>query len=87
MPRKSLPRLVAVSLGERPFTLHLRWNNGDEGLVDVSGLIEIFRSEAGEHGDAGEPPISPQRPAPAGALARPPDNRQVMLNNLIHQKF
>jgi len=43
MPRKSLPRLVAVSPGERPFTLCLRWNNGAEGVVDVSGLIETFR--------------------------------------------
>ena len=43
MPRKNLPRLVAVSPGERPFTLYLRWNNGDEGVVDVSGLIETFR--------------------------------------------
>jgi DNA-binding XRE family transcriptional regulator len=43
MPRKILPRIVAASAGRKPFTLHIRWDNGDENQVDVSGLIETFR--------------------------------------------
>ncbi len=43
MPKKALPRIIAVSAGEHPNTLHIRWVSGDESLVDVSGLIETFR--------------------------------------------
>ncbi len=43
MPRKILPRIVAVSPGERPMTLRVRWDNGEESLVDVSGMIQSFR--------------------------------------------
>jgi DNA-binding transcriptional regulator YiaG len=43
MPRKILPRIAAVSAGEKPMTLRIRWDKGDESLVDVSGLIETFR--------------------------------------------
>ena len=43
MPRKSLPRIVAVSAGEKPFTLQIVWDEGDESVVDVSGLMETFR--------------------------------------------
>ena len=43
MPRKSLPRLAAVSFGEQPLTLRLRWESGNESLVDVSGMVERFR--------------------------------------------
>src|SRR5271169_6589472 len=43
MPRKSLPRLAAVSVGEPPMTLRLRWQSGDESLVDVSGIVGRFR--------------------------------------------
>ena len=43
MPRKILPRIVAASAARKPFTLRLRWDNGDEAHVDVSGLIETFR--------------------------------------------
>ena len=44
MPRKTLPRLVAVTTGNKPMTLRIRWDKGDESLVDVSGLIETFRA-------------------------------------------
>jgi len=43
MPKRTLPRIIAVSAGERPNTLHIRWVSGDESLVDVSGLVETFR--------------------------------------------
>ncbi len=43
MPRKILPRLVAVAPGERPMTLRVRWDNGAESLVDASGMIRSFR--------------------------------------------
>ena len=43
MPRKVLPRIITVSTGEKPFLLSIRWNTGDESLVDVSGLVEGYR--------------------------------------------
>ena len=43
MPKKILPRIVAVTTGEKPLTLRSRWDKGDESQVDVSGLIETFR--------------------------------------------
>jgi DNA-binding transcriptional regulator YiaG len=43
MPRKILPRIAAVEAGEKPMSLRIRWDRGDESLVDVSGLIETFR--------------------------------------------
>jgi DNA-binding transcriptional regulator YiaG len=43
MPKKTLPRIVAVAAGDKPKTLRIRWDKGDESLVDVSGLIETFR--------------------------------------------
>jgi DNA-binding transcriptional regulator YiaG len=43
MPKKSLPRIVAVAAGKKPLTLSIRWDNGEENLVDVSGLIGTFR--------------------------------------------
>jgi DNA-binding transcriptional regulator YiaG len=43
MPRKILPRIVAVTADKKPLTLRIRWNKGDESRVDVSGLIETFR--------------------------------------------
>jgi hypothetical protein len=43
MPRKTLPRIVAVTPDEKPLTLHIRWDKGDESRVDVSGPIETFR--------------------------------------------
>ncbi len=46
MPKKTLPRIIAVSAGERPNTLHIRWDGGGESLVDASGLIKTFRAYA-----------------------------------------
>jgi DNA-binding transcriptional regulator YiaG len=43
MPKKTLPRIVAVTADKKPLTLRIRWDKGDESLVDVSGLIETFR--------------------------------------------
>ncbi len=43
MPRKSLPRIVAVTPGERPMTLSVRWDKGEASLIDVSGMIQSFR--------------------------------------------
>jgi hypothetical protein len=43
MPKKSLPRIAAVAVTERPYTLRITWDKGDEALVDVSGLIGQFR--------------------------------------------
>jgi hypothetical protein len=43
MPRKVLPRIVAVAPGEQPMILHVRWDKGDESLIDVSGVIQSFR--------------------------------------------
>jgi DNA-binding XRE family transcriptional regulator len=44
MPRKILPRIIAVTPDEQPFTLRIRWDRGGESLVDVSGMIETFRA-------------------------------------------
>ena len=43
MPKKILLRIAAVSVGEKPMTLRVRWDKGDESLVDVSGVISTFR--------------------------------------------
>ena len=43
MPKKVLPRIVAVEADKKPLTLRIRWDKGDESRVDVSGLIETFR--------------------------------------------
>lgn len=43
MPRKTLPRIAAVTAGKKPMTLRVRWDKGDESLVDVSGVITTFR--------------------------------------------
>jgi DNA-binding XRE family transcriptional regulator len=43
MPRKVLPRIRAVAPGEQPMTLRVRWDNGEESLIDVSGMIQSFR--------------------------------------------
>ena len=44
MPKKTLPRIVAVSADKKkPLTLRIRWDKPDESVVDVSGLIETFR--------------------------------------------
>jgi DNA-binding XRE family transcriptional regulator len=43
MPRKLLPRIVEVAPGARPMTLRVRWDKGEESLIDVSGMIQSFR--------------------------------------------
>jgi DNA-binding transcriptional regulator YiaG len=43
VPKKVLPRIVAVTADRRPFTLRIRWDKGGENRVDVSGLVEAFR--------------------------------------------
>ena len=44
MPKKILPRIVAVSADKKkPSTLRILWDKADESVVDVSGLIETFR--------------------------------------------
>jgi hypothetical protein len=43
MPKKTLPRIVAVTADKKPLTLRIRWDRGEECSVDVSGLIETFR--------------------------------------------
>lgn len=43
MPRKTLPRIVAVEPAEKPWTLRVESDRGGESLIDVSGVIEKFR--------------------------------------------
>ncbi len=64
MPKKNLPRIVAVRADEKPLSLRIRWDTADESRVDVASLIETFhvyeplrrsptlfaRVRVGEHG-------------------------------------
>lgn len=43
MPKKTLPRIAAVSAGKKPFSLRIQWEKGGESRVDVAGLIQSFR--------------------------------------------
>jgi DNA-binding XRE family transcriptional regulator len=43
MPKRVLPRIVAVAPDRKRATLRVRWDTGDESLIDVSGIIEKFR--------------------------------------------
>src|SRR5437016_716824 len=43
MPRKTLPRITDVAAGASSLSLRVRWDKGEESLVDVSGMIEGFR--------------------------------------------
>ena len=43
MPRKPLPRIMAVAPGAKGLTLRIQWNTGDETQVDVSEMINSFR--------------------------------------------
>lgn len=44
MPRKILPRIVAVSAGDKPFSLRVRWDREElETQVDLSRPIAEFR--------------------------------------------
>jgi len=40
------PRITAVTPGDRPLTLLVRWSQGGESLIDISGLIKAFRAYA-----------------------------------------
>jgi hypothetical protein len=42
-PPKTLPRIVAVAAGNPPKALRLCWDERDESLADVSGMMETFR--------------------------------------------
>jgi DNA-binding transcriptional regulator YiaG len=44
LPKKSLPRIDAVSAAERPLTLDVRWRGGGESSIDVSGVVNTFRA-------------------------------------------
>jgi hypothetical protein len=43
MPRKVLPRIAAARAGKAPLTLQVRWDKGEESVIDVSGMIGSFR--------------------------------------------
>lgn len=43
MPKKALPRIAAVTAGNEPFTLIIRWTHGGENAVDVSKQINTYR--------------------------------------------
>lgn len=43
MPKKVLPRIAAVAPGSEPLSLRVSWQNGDESLIDVAGMIESFK--------------------------------------------
>jgi hypothetical protein len=43
MPRKVLPRIQAVAPGEQPMSLRVCWDNNEESLIDISGMIQCFR--------------------------------------------
>jgi DNA-binding transcriptional regulator YiaG len=44
--KERLPRIAAVTAGEKPMTLLIHWRSGEETYVDISGLIETFRAYA-----------------------------------------
>ena len=43
MPKKTLPRMMAVVADKQPLTLRIQWKGGGESCVDVSGLVNTFR--------------------------------------------
>jgi len=43
VPRKTLPRILAVAADALPMTLRVHWDTSDESRVDVSSMIESFR--------------------------------------------
>ena len=43
MPKRILPRIAEVAPGTAPLTLRVRWQQGGESVVDVSGPIGSFR--------------------------------------------
>ena len=53
MPRRTLPRIVAVAPGDADLTLKIGWDHGGESLVDVSSLVNVYRSYAPLRHDPG----------------------------------
>jgi DNA-binding transcriptional regulator YiaG len=43
VPKKILPRIVAVTADKKPLSLLIRWDMGGESQIDVTGLIATFR--------------------------------------------
>ncbi len=43
MPRKTLPRIVAVSADKKPLVLYVQWNNETKTHVDISSVVNRFR--------------------------------------------
>ena len=43
MPKRILPRIAAVAPDRAHLVLRLRWQDGGESKVNVSGLVETFR--------------------------------------------
>lgn len=43
MPKRTLPRIAHVTPGPAPLTLRVRWQQGGESAIDVSGLVSSFR--------------------------------------------
>ena len=43
MPKRTLPRIVAVEVGPEPLALQVRWGHGGESVIDLSGMIDTFR--------------------------------------------
>ena len=42
MPKKILPRIDIVEVSDEPFKLRVRWTDGAENLIDLSGVIHAF---------------------------------------------
>ncbi len=43
MPKKTMPRIAAVSVGKKPHTLRVRWAHGEVHTIDVSSPLNKFR--------------------------------------------
>lgn len=43
MPKRVLPRIAAVAADDEPMSLRVRWDRGEESLIDVSGIVETYR--------------------------------------------
>lgn len=43
MPRKTLPRIVSVVPAGDDLTLKIRWDDGTDSIVDVSGVVNAYR--------------------------------------------
>jgi DNA-binding transcriptional regulator YiaG len=43
MPKKTLPRLIAISADKKSLFLCITWDNGGKNIVDLSNIINSFR--------------------------------------------